>query len=347
MTRGGRPAHGGHPFLLRASAIVAAAALWHGLAPAARAQGAPRTLADYRLRLLAAADRLDDLAEVRAILPPSERVAAGRGAGVEADNGWLHAELGAYEQSYNSPPRERAVRLRGASARLRALAARVAELEAQAVGAPRDKDAEKGRLAAILRGPDFAEKAPRGGPLSRMLERVKEWLRKLVPKRPLLRPGASGRAATAAQVFVYALALGVVAYVLWRYRRRARKGRGEGEAARGPRVVLGERLEPGQTAADLLADAERLARGGDLRGAIRKAYVALLCELGDRRVVRLAQHKTNRDYLQAVRELAPQLYAAFQPLTQAFERHWYGLERATEEDWDDFRAGCRRALAER
>ncbi|HEX7955777.1 MAG TPA: DUF4129 domain-containing protein, partial [Pyrinomonadaceae bacterium] len=113
------------------------------------------------------------------------------------------------------------------------------------------------------------------------------------------------------------------------------------------RVVLGERLEADQTAADLLEEAERLARAGELRGAIRKAYVALLCELGDRGVVRLAQHKTNRDYLTAVRRAAaPGLYTEMLPLTFDFEVHWYGLRDASDSDWERFRERCRKVLKE-
>ncbi len=111
--------------------------------------------------------------------------------------------------------------------------------------------------------------------------------------------------------------------------------------------MLGERLEADQTAADLLDEAERLARAGELRGAIRKAYVALLCELGDRGVVRLAQHKTNRDYLDAVRRAArPRLYTEMLPLTSDFELHWYGLRAASDADWESFKTRCRKALKE-
>ena len=93
-------------------------------------------------------------------------------------------------------------------------------------------------------------------------------------------------------------------------------------------------------------DAERLALSGDLRGAIRKAYVALLCELGDRGVVRLAQHQTNRDYLNALRRAAgrPGLYAEMLPLTFDFEVHWYGLRDATASDWESFKTRCRTTL---
>jgi hypothetical protein len=83
---------------------------------------------------------------------------------------------------------------------------------------------------------------------------------------------------------------------------------------------------------------------GDLRGAIRKAYIAVLCELGDRKVIRLAQHKTNRDYLAGVRDRA-ELYGALRPLTHSFERHWYGFAPATPSDWDEYRALCNQAIS--
>jgi hypothetical protein len=144
------------------------------------------------------------------------------------------------------------------------------------------------------------------------------------------------------------LCLAVLVYVARLVWLRRGKGRRRSPGlGREARVVLGERLEADQTASDLLDEAERLARAGELRGAIRKAYVALLCELGDRGVVRLAQHKTNRDYLDAVRRAArPALYTELLPLTNAFELHWYGLRPASDADWQSFRSGCRTAIKE-
>jgi hypothetical protein len=101
---------------------------------------------------------------------------------------------------------------------------------------------------------------------------------------------------------------------------------------------LGERLEPDATATDLLAEAEALARQGDLRAAIRKAYIALLVELGERKLVSLAHHKTNRDYLNSLRSL-PQVHSRMRDLTESFERHWYGFVTVTPNDWQDFRTG--------
>ena len=125
--------------------------------------------------------------------------------------------------------------------------------------------------------------------------------------------------------------------------RRARGSRKKPKPE--PRVVLGERLEPDQSAIDLLSEAEALARRGELRAAIRKAYIALLVELGDRKIISLAEHKTNRDYLRAVRD-RESLHGKMIKLTDSFERHWYGFAEANNTDWTEFRARYSDALQE-
>jgi len=163
------------------------------------------------------------------------------------------------------------------------------------------------------------------------------------PIKPIS-PSSSSFLSSLAQIVVLAACLAAIAFVIWKFgprflsNRRARK-----KPKREARIVLGERLEPDQTAADLLAQAESLARAGDLRGAIRKAYIALLCELGDRKIVSLAQHKTNRDYLNAVRE-RPTLYSSMRGLTNSFELHWYGFQPPAENDWQEFRSGYQKVL---
>ncbi|HVF49620.1 MAG TPA: DUF4129 domain-containing protein, partial [Pyrinomonadaceae bacterium] len=173
-----------------------------------------------------------------------------------------------------------------------------------------------------------------------------KWLYELIPQSEPLRPGTNPGLSRAAQVFTYGLCIVVLALLLWKYGGRLfrRAGTPRTRPRREARIVLGEELSPEQTASDLLSEAERLARAGDVRGAIRKGYIALLCELGDRRLLRLAQHKTNRDYLNALRRERAALYREMQPLTLNFERHWYGHVAANEEDWTDFRTRCRQAL---
>jgi Domain of unknown function (DUF4129) len=279
--------------------------------------------------------------KVRKLLPPKEKV-EWTGGSIEVDNSWLDPVLEEYGRSSDNG--KRAAALRVIAERLRALASRLDELESGA-GVEQDRDAERGRLNAILRDPEFNQKAQQGGALQRFIEQIIEWIRNLLPDAGPIRPGTSPRTSQLAQIIVLALCLAVLAYVGWRVWSRRALNPKTLKLKRKARVVLGERLEADQTATDLLAAAERLARAGDLRGAIRKAYIALLCELGDRDVIRIEQHKTNRDYLQAVRRAAPPaLYTEMLPLTFNFELHWYGFQEASETDWTDFRTRCRQAL---
>ena len=287
--------------------------------------------------------REETFAEVRGLLPRREKVERVGGGEVEVDNTWVHEALGGlkvgdYEQV--------AAGLRTLAGRLRALEAQLRESEADA-SAKLDRDAERGRLNSILRRSEFDRQAPKQrGALERMIEDFIKWLGSLMPKGAGIAPGGSPRVSRLTLWLVIVLCVAVLAYVAFRLWRRRGEGRKSLGLKRGPRVVLGERLEADQTAADLLDEAELLARSGEPRGAIRKAYVALLCELGDRGVVRLAQHKTNRDYLNAVRRSGPRLYTEMLPLTSDFELHWYGLRAATDADWQSFKTRCREAIRE-
>lgn len=353
----------------RAAACALLLAAW--LAPVA-AQSPPAsnggrpsraaTLDDYRERVRRAFESVEKLAlvyegkgdeervggpeDVRKLLPEKERVEWG-GQFVEVDNSWVHESLKLLDSEEEDDDEEVAVELRALAGRLRALEARLRELDA-AARAGVDRDAERGRLNSILRRPEFERHAPKQkSALERMLDDFKEWLAGLFPKGTRMAPGGSPRVSKLTLVLVGGLCLAVLAYlawILWRRRGQWRKSPGRKREAR---VVLGERLEADQTASDLLDEAERMARTGELRGAIRKAYVALLCELGDRGVIRLAQHKTNRDYLDAVRRAArPALYTELLPLISDFELHWYGLRAATDADWQSFRTRCRTVLKE-
>ena len=70
----------------------------------------------------------------------------------------------------------------------------------------------------------------------------------------------------------------------------------------------------------------------------------MLVELGDRKIISLAQHKTNRDYLRAVRSIEP-LHRNMEKLTNNFELHCYGLAPASENEWLAFRNGYKEALS--
>ena len=279
--------------------------------------------------------------EVRVLLPPTETVVVGTGS-LAVNNRWLHEALADYEKARANPPRGEM--LKRIAERLQSLDDRLRENESASATNAAGKDQNKARLAEILQRSEYQKKPAEGGALARLWQWLMKWLAKLFPKPEPLNPGPAATISKGAQIFVVALALAVIAYVGWKlapafFRNRKPKRRRKRQA----RIVLGERLEPDQTAGDLLSEAEALARAGDLRAAIRKAYIALLCELGDRKIIRLAQHKTNRDYLRAVREIGP-LHDEMRKLTNTFENHWYGFAPATENEWNTFRSGYQRAV---
>lgn len=318
------------------------------------------TLSDYQTRLLNALSLIEqshgahedesqlspdqfissNLARVRQLLPAKETVVV-RGQSVPVDNSWLHEALAEYDKAAGHERRSEI--LARTSERLLALSERLKE-EASGQAAP-DKDASKGRLAEILRRPEYQKVAPQQSALERLIDRFLRWLDSLFPRRrgSALPPGSSSIVSGVAQILVVGLCVAAIAALIWRYGPRIMQGRRKKKAKAEARIVLGERLEPDQTAADLLAQAEALARAGELRAAIRKAYIALLCELGDRKLVSLAQHKTNRDYLNSVRDKTS-LYQSMRRLTQSFELHWYGFVPVAENDWTEFRDAYRETL---
>jgi len=319
------------------------------------------TLADYTTRLSRAITLIDEvegayedesgrstpeqvvagnLMLVRQHLPAKETVKFD-GQIISVDNSWLYQALSDFDKSKNSNDRREAIAR--IAERLRAIDEHAQELQKATNATATDNDSEKGRLAEILRRAEYVQTAPEGSAIERLLDRFLRWLDKLIPRPKPIRSGGSPFVSGVAQIAIVAICLGAIAMVIWRFGPRLISGRRRKKTKREARIVLGERLEADQTAADLLAQAEMLAREGNLRAAIRKAYIALLCELGDRKIISLAQHKTNRDYLSSLRDKAS-LYASMSKLTSSFELHWYGFVPANENDWNEFRAAYKSTL---
>jgi hypothetical protein len=276
---------------------------------------------------------------VRTKLPKHETVEF-EGEVYKIDNSWLHKDLDELAQADN-----RTERLAHIVWTLQAIETRVAERASPGGSPAENKQWARTRLESILARPEYATDTEGSNAFIRALRNFFEWLAKFLPKPRSVSQGRINLITLIAQILVIGLAVVVLIYVLKtlyvRFSGRSRKPKtGKKREAR---IVLGERLEPEATATDLLSEAEALARQGDLRTAIRKAYIALLVELGDRKLISLAHHKTNRDYLNSLRSV-PQLHSSMRGLTDSFERHWYGFASATANDWQDFRAGYLAAL---
>ncbi len=287
------------------------------------------------------ARRSETIEGVRGLLPAHQTIESGSET-LTVDNSWFHVELDNLKKAKNE---ERPNLLRQTTERLQALEQRLEEFEKARATRVTDKAEASRKLKEILARPEYAVKPKGQSAISRLMERILEWLRNLMPEPKPLSPGGAGIFSQIVQVIVVVLALGILVFVLKMFlprllRNRKRKKK---KVKPEPRIVLGETLAPDQSALDLLAAAEALARAGELRAAIRKAYIALLVELGERKIIHLAEHKTNRDYLSAVYSHPP-LYGNVRQLTDSFERHWYGLVQASETDWETFRSGYKRTL---
>lgn len=276
---------------------------------------------------------------VREEFPKTQEVESG-GKKWTADNTWLH---NAMDDLQRAPIEKRSDKILSIIDALRAVGQRVNDLQT-APTADDQKAANKEKLAGILTRPEYATGAKGENALTKLIKDLIRWFENLFPKPQAMEPSRANAVSRIFQIIVVVLGLAVVGYAAFMLLRRFRvPTRKNLFKKKGPRIVLGERLEPEDTATDILAEAEALARRGELRAAIRKAYIALLVDLGDRKLISLAQYKTNRDYLSSVKNL-PQLHPRLKKLTESFEKHWYGLAQATPDDWQDFRAGYREAL---
>lgn len=321
--------------------------------------GLGETLKDYQRRIVqgkAAARELvemigsedpaveaEKIAELRRLIPKTEKVDA-PGGSIETDNAWLSSSLD--ELSAEPDNENRILIITAAGDRLAAISKSLIELDL-AAASRQSKDEDKRKLAEILSRPEYQKSEAKGESLfQRWWREFIEWLARVFP-RPMSEPAVpSGfdSLKLGLQVVVYAVVIGLIGFLVWRFapvvfgRFRKRK-----KSEREDRIVLGERIAHDASAADIFDEAENHAREGDYRGAIRKGYIALLCELGDRRIVRLARYKTNRDYLRDVRKRTG-LFENMTGLTGNFESSWYGIRLAEAKDWADFRERCQRAI---
>lgn len=266
------------------------------------------------------------------------------GGSVEASNDWLHANLDAFLDEEDGE--KRSALLTDSEERLDALTQKMDELVSATAGT-RSKDEDKQKLAEILRREEFQKPKPAQESLiQRWWNAFLEWLVSLLPRSSPNQPNLTGMPNLAffLQILLYVVIAALIIFGLYKlapviFPKLKLKRRAKSKE----RVILGERIAEDMSAVDLFAEAERLATEGDLRGAIRKGYIALICDLSDKRLIGLARHKTNRDYLRELRQKR-ELLAQMSGVTNEFERSWYGSQAANANDWQGFRENCERTM---
>ena len=292
-------------------------------------------------------DRADDLAyqkeifdDVRGRLAKPQKVQLSAGE-MEVDHQWLLAKI----KEYEAEPFE-SQRRNGLSAEildsLNTLDSKLREIQA-AEESNRTKDEDKQKLDEILKRGEFQPPPePEDTFLQRLFQRFLEWLASLrgnqvAQPQDQTPPQGSPLLASILLYAVIGIALLLVAFLVYKFAPAAlSRFASRDSKSKESRVILGETIAADESAQDIFAEAELLAMQGNLRGAIRKGYIAVLCELADKRVIGLARHKTNRDYLRDIRS-KKDLYGYLSELTSSFERNWYGLSHVSERDWEEFK----------
>ena len=321
---------------------------------AAGCASAATPLSDYSARLDRAAAVVDSLVDdatetpedqkilavlesLRRLMRPAEEIAFGEQT-VRVDNAWLHdaiARLSRRYRSHEGTADERYSELIVFTERITLLAERVhAALDAPGV----DPANQRALLEGILAQSDFQTDLQKESRLQRWIAQAWRafirFLLRIFASRsgPVPKPGSASLNVVRVLIAIGLVAALVIggAWLVRRLRRRVRR-----EKKREVREVLGEEIAEGMTTEDLLAKAAELSRSGDYRGAIRRAYIALLYELEQRGKLRLARAKTNQDYVNEIRS-DPVTYEPVLLLTNTFERVWYGETSATNEDYTDF-----------
>ena len=283
--------------------------------------------------------------EIKAAMPESEKIEVGN-TSVDTANGWIKKSFDQLHETTTKSDRLKI--LASVSERLSGINASLNELET-ATAADRSKNDDKQKLGEILQREEYQKVVETEKSIfQRFLEWVVDWLRDIFPQANIAPVDPSGfqPMSVVLQVLVYALVIGAVGFLIYKFAPAiAERFRKKESEAKSSRVILGEHIDEMTSASDLFSEAERLARNGDLRGAIRKGYVALLCDLADRKVIGLARHKTNRDYLRDVRKRSS-LFERMKRATGSFERHWYGFRDPSAQDWEEFTEQYRAAVIE-
>ena len=271
--------------------------------------------------------------EVKRLLPVSEEVEF-NGATTRVDNAWLHKAVDSAVKTEGDA--ERRLQMLGEiSACLARLRQSVKSAQTAEDLASQDRRA---RIDNILARPEYQPEEERESTIARSIRHMKEFFDRLLRKmfgRPSAQATQTGGGLyLVLQALIFLVLAAALIFGAAKLVRRFQVRQKPAEKAE-TREALGEEIPEYATAADLFEMASELARQAEYRKAIRRAYIALLCDLDQRGKLRLGRSKTNRDYLDAMRS-EQRTYPTFSVMTLAFERAWYGQARATEEEFHNF-----------
>ena len=323
--------------LILASPAGAAAPLRDYAERLAKAEGLIDPLVDGEP---AAGEVLDAALAVKKSLSQYEEVEF-NGQNLRVDNSWLHETLDAVIENVNGDSEQLRSMLIEIADRLQVLQSRIRT----ETGDPNaELKNQSSKLDSILARSEYRRD-------QRQESLIKKWLRQILDKvvqflsrfesKPREDNGKTGsKTITGLRILIALFLLAALASGITYIFRRLLSRRNKVDADE-MREILGEEISIDLSPSDLLKNARELAVSGDFRSAIRRAYIALLCEMELKGKIKLERSRTNRDYLEEMSK-DKALLGDFARMTWSFEQTWYGEKRATGEDFDKFLALYRR-----
>jgi hypothetical protein len=185
-------------------------------------------------------------------------------------------------------------------------------------------------------------------------ERVRDWWDRIWGNSDWDSGQRSGFSWRGSQLLLFALltaVAGALAIFLWRvWRRRQKKSEEVVTEALAVRLDLaGDNVVADQLPEDSwLKLAGELIDQGDLRLGLRALYLASLAHLARREIIRIAKHKSNREYETELCRRArgmSGLPQAFSENVGLFDCAWYGMHEVTHDVLNQFRANLERIRA--
>lgn len=325
--------------ILLGCVILSAKAATSLLGYSQRVEDAAKMAADVADNDYGREQEADILQRITDLLPATEDIARTPTGDdiVHIDNAWLHDAIKKLDAKDEG---KRALQLTEISERLQALQKQL-QASVQSVDAKAEDDPQA-RLKQILSRdeykPDEKKESKLQAWFADIRRKIIDFFAKLFGGRKSSAPEIGGGSFSIFQILLVA---GLVFVLVWavvvllrRFQFREARLQDDDELS-GVREILGEQIDADLTAEDLFKDATELARRGEYRAAIRRAYVATLYDLEQRGKLRLHRAKTNSDYLRELRT-ETQLHMPVSAMTNRYERVWYGNTAATGDDYAGF-----------
>lgn len=102
------------------------------------------------------------------------------------------------------------------------------------------------------------------------------------------------------------------------------------------REILGEKIDEKTTPNSLRSKGADSLRSGDIRGAIRYDFIALLLLMHEKSIIYLDETKTNKEIYNYLKKNNFSKLLEFQALINMFNASWYGHKNSAIEDYNSW-----------